>query len=309
MAIAAIKSLKQDKNIRVVSVDFDKLAPGLYLSDKGYVAPAFGDKKFISALEKIIRKEKINLIMPALDTVLLKFSELRQFFKEKGADVIVSSRETIEITRDKWKTYNKLKNVIFLPKSFINKDDIDIGFPLFIKPRGGSGSENAYRVDTKEELDFYYKKIKDPIIQEYLKGREYTIDCLANKENKLVLTICRERIETKAGISTKGKIVRNKKIEEIAGRISEALEFYGPFFFQAKEDGKGILRLTEINARISGTMSFSSFAGPNIHVLAVKISRGEKINKSKIKYGTYVTRFLEDIYLTDQEIKRNIKKI
>ncbi|MEK7665116.1 MAG: ATP-grasp domain-containing protein [Patescibacteria group bacterium] len=304
MAISAIKALKQDKNIRIVSIDSDKLSPGLYLSHKGYIVPAFEDNKFIPAIEKIIKKEKINLIIPALDTILLRFSELKLFFKEKGADVLVSEQETIKITRDKWKTYNKLKDIIPFPKSFIEKDKTDAMFPLFIKPREGSGSQNVYKVDSKEDMDFYYKKIKNPIIQEYLSGKEHTVDCLADNKNKLVLIICRERIETKAGISTKGKIVKNKKIEDMAVKISESLKFYGPFFFQTKEDRNRNPKLTEINARISGTMSLSSFAGPNIHILSAKISRGEKIKKTKIKYGTYVTRYLEDIYLTEQKIKK-----
>ncbi len=307
MAVAAIKSLKQDKTMRIISVDVDKLAAGLYLSHRGYLVPDFQNEKFVLAIEKIIKKEKINLIIPSLDTILLDFSKLKSFFKERGADVLVSEPETIEITRDKWKTYNKLKDIIPFPKSFIKKEDVDIKFPLFIKPREGSGSKNAYKVNSKEELDFFYERIKNPIIQEYLSKKEYTADCLADKNNKLLFIICRERIETKAGISSKGRIVRNKKIEDMAAKISENMKFYGPFFFQVKEDKDGVPKLTEINARISGTMSFSSFSGPNIHVLAAKMSRGEKIKKTRIKYGMYVTRYLEDIYLTEKEIIKKIK--
>jgi carbamoyl-phosphate synthase large subunit len=307
MAVSAIKSLKQDKTMHIVSVDTDRLAAGLYLSHKGYIVPSFEDKKFILAIENIVKKEKINLIIPSLDTILLNFSKLKLFFKEKGADVLVSEPETIEITRDKWKTYNKLKDIISFPKSFIEKEEINIKYPIFIKPREGSGSQNAYKINSKEELDFYYGRIKNPIIQEYLSGKEYTADCLADSSNKLILTICRERIETKAGISSKGQIVKNKEIEDIAVKISENLKFYGPFFFQIKEDENGVPKLTEINARISGTMSFSSFSGPNIHILAAKMSRGEKIKKSKVKYGMYVTRYLEDIYLTEKKIIKDIK--
>jgi len=308
MAIAAIKMLKRDKKIRVISADADRLSPGLYLSHKGYVVPRFNDSGFFPSVMKIIEKEKINLIIPALDTILLDFSEKKKEFERIGVKVMVSSPETIMITRDKWKTYNALKGIVPVPRSFLRKKDIDIDFPLFIKPRHGSGSNFAYRVDSKEELDFFYKRIDKPIIQEYLGGKEYTVDCLADTEGKLIIAVPRERISTKAGISVKGKIVKNDQLEEMAKKISRRLNFSGPFFFQAKENDEGVPHLTEINARISGSMSFSSSAGPNLHVMAVKIFMGERITtKPKIKYGTYFTRYFEEICLSETSLNELIE--
>ena len=44
------------------------------------------------------------------------------------------------------------------------------------------------------------------IIQEYLPGKEYTVDVLSDLDGNSLLAIPRERIEVKAGISSKGKI-------------------------------------------------------------------------------------------------------
>lgn len=305
MAVPAIKALKQDRNIAVISADVNKLAPGLYLSDKGYLVPPFKEKSFYSKLKKIVAKEKIDVIIPALDTILLEFSKRKKEFKNIGAKILVSDSRTIEITRDKWKTYNKLKNLIPLPKSFIEKD-AKLSFPLFIKPRHGSGSVEAYRVNSQKELEYLYNKIENPIIQEHLEGKEYTVDCLADMDGNLVLSIPRERIEIKAGVCSKSKIVENKKLDEMAKKIAQRLKFAGPFFFQTKEDKEKIPRLTEINARLAGTMILSSFSGPNLHVLAVKLCVGEKIRVPKIKRGLYLTRFLEEIYLTEKEMKKKL---
>ncbi len=302
MAVAAIKTLKKNKNTRIISTDIDNLAPGLYLSHKGYITPSFKNKNFYSILKKITEKEKIDVILPALDTILLDFSKLKSLFKKKGIEILISEPKTIETTRDKWKTYKELKNAISLPKSFIKKENITIDYPLFIKPRKGSGSENVHKINSKKELEFYYRKIKNPIIQEYLEGKEYTVDCLANKKGDLLVSVPRTRIETKGGISVKGKIIKDKRLENIAKRISDKFNFYGPFFFQIKEDKRGTPKLTEINARIAGTMCFSSFAGVNIYNLAVKLSMGEKIKIPKIKYNTYISRYWEETYLTNKNI-------
>ena len=304
MAIAAIKLLKKDEKIRVVSADTNRLSPGLYLSDKGYIVPKFTDEKFYDKVEEIIKKEKIEAVIPALDPILLDFSIQKERLEKLGAKIIVSDQASIKITRDKWNTYQKLLDLVPLPRSFTKIEDIDIDFPIFIKPRDGSGSINAYNINNKEELDFFYKRVPNPIIQEFLPGKEYTIDCLADLNGKLLFCIQRERLETKTGISVKGKIVNNKHLQKMAKIITENICFNGPFFFQAKEDNNGVPKLTEINPRISGTMSLSSSAGPNIHSLSVRMYMGEKITIPEIKYGLYISRYFEDIYLTDERLIR-----
>ena len=309
MAIAAIKLLKKDEKIRIISADADKLAPGLYLSDKGYIVPEFGEPSFFSKIEKIIKYEEIDVIIPALDPILLDFSKQKKKIEEKGTKVVVYERKTIEITRDKWTTYRKLLDLVPIPKSFRTIEDINIDFPLIIKPRDGSGSKNVYKLDNKKEIDFFYKRVTNPIIQEYLPGKEYTVDCLADLSGKLLFCIQRERLETKAGISVKGKVINNKELEKMAKIITDNICFNGPFFFQAKEDKDGTPKLTEINPRISGTMSLSSSAGPNIHSLTVRMYMGEKITIPEIKYGLHVSRYWEDIYLTDGEIQKTLEDL
>ena len=309
MAIAAIKALRQDRRIRIISADMNELAPGLYLCDRGYVVPSFKNEAFYPALKRIIEKEKIKVIIPALDTILLEFSNRKQEFEDIDAKVLVSKPRTIEITRDKWKTYNELKNTVPVPKSFIRKEDVTIDYPLIIKPRSGSGSHQVYKIDSKEELEFFSDRVENPIIQEYLVGKEFTVDCLADMNSKLILSVPRKRIETKAGISVKGKITKDKRLENMAKKIASKMEFSGPFFFQVKEDEKGIAKLTEINARIAGTMCLSSRSGPNIHSLAVRLCTGENVKIPKINYGLYVTRYWEEIYLTEKDLRKRILKI
>jgi carbamoyl-phosphate synthase large subunit len=310
LALGAIKFLKKEKNIRIISADCDKLAPGFYLSDKSYLISSFlNEPSFFRDIKKIIKKEKIDIIIPGLDPVLLKFSENKEFFEKLKTKVLISPPETISLTRDKWQTYKFLKDIIPFPKSFIDKDKVNISYPLFIKPRDGSGSADAFKINSKEELYFYSKRIENIIIQEYLDGQEYTVDCLADMDGNLLSCVPRLRLGTKAGVSIKGKIVKNKDIENIAKKISGKLKFNGPFLFQLKEK-KGKLMVLEINTRFGGGMPLSVMSGPNIYLLSVKLFLGQKIGKMpKIKYGLYFTRHDQEIYLTEKEIKSKIYKI
>jgi carbamoyl-phosphate synthase large subunit len=306
MAIAAIQMLNQIEDIKTVALDANPLAAGLYLANKGYIVPPFNDSKFFLKLQSIIEKENIDVILPALDTILLEFARNKKRLEKIGTKVIISNEESIIITRDKWKTYKALYAKIPLPKSYIRLKDITIDFPLFIKPRDGSGSINIYKINDREDLNFFFKKVKNPIIQEYLHGKEYTVDCLTDINGKLLISIKRERIETKAGISVKGKIIQNQKLDNMAHKIAENIFFQGPFFFQAKEDDNGEPKLTEINARISGTMSLSSASGVNIHNLAVRLFMGENVQIPKIKTNLYITRYWNDIFVTKKDFEKKL---
>jgi len=302
MAIMAIKALKLDKQIRVIAADTNTLAPGLFLAHQGIILPPFDDKYFFETIEALTRKEKIRVIIPSLDTILLEFSKQAAKFNDLGIHIVVSDTETISITRDKWATYTHLKDIVPCPKSFIYKNDIDIDFPLFIKPREGSGSKDAYKVNSKIELDFYWDRIDNPIIQEYLCGDEYTIDCLADMSGNLIVGVPRKRIEIKNGISTKSLTVKDDNLAEIAKLIAAKLSFRGPFFFQAKKDIFGTNKLIEVNARIAGTMCPRSLSHQNFHILTVRLALGEKILPPEIRYGVLLTRYWEELYTTETEI-------
>lgn len=301
MAVAAINSLKDCNNVTLVSADSNELAPGLYLSDKSYLLPSFKDKNYWVKVKKIVRAEKIDLIFPALDSLLLPFAQQRAAFRRLGAEVMVSDENTILKACDKWQTYLTFRDTIPVPNSFIRKR-ADTDFPLIVKPRGDTGSRDVFIANSKIELNFYFRRVKNPIIQEYLPGQEWSIDCLADLDGRLLLSIPRLRLETAAGVSIKGKTVMNKKLREMAEKIANILKFRGIFFFQAKEDASGTPKLMEINPRIAGTMSLSSESA-NIYLLAIELLMGKKIEIPKIKNNLYITRYFNEIYLSDKSFK------
>jgi carbamoyl-phosphate synthase large subunit len=304
MAVMAIKALRQDNDFIISSADSEYLAPGLYLSHKGHIIPRFDHPDFFESIKDIVTKDHIDIVIPALDTILLAFSQRKKNFEKVGARIQISPPETIKITRDKWETYKRLKYHIPLPRSFIRKEDVDIQYPVFIKPRDGSGSKNAYMISNDKELDFFYGYIPNPIIQEFLGGLEYNVECMADNNGNLLLCMPRERREARAAMCTKSLIVHHSELEKMAERIAKELTFNGPFFFQAIEDSNGIARLSEINARVAGAMCPGSFKNGNMHTIAARLCLGENIETPEIRYGIYHTRYWDEIYLDESELIR-----
>ena len=83
---------------------------------------------------------------------------------------------------DKYSMYLYLKNHgVNTPLTFHELDDFkaayfkgEIQFPVFIKPRTGSGSVGAHKVNTMQDLENYYaENAFDYIIQEFRDGEYY----------------------------------------------------------------------------------------------------------------------------------------
>lgn len=309
MAIVAIKAIKKDSHMKIVAADMDPLAAGLHLAHKGYVVPPISDSSFFSKIDEIIEKEKVDVIVPCLDTFLSPFAK-RRVFHDMGVKVVISPEKTISICRDKWRLYNVLKDKVPVPKSTIDFNCLEdacnsVGLPAILKPRSGSGSKDVYSVQDKDDLAFYLRKVLDPLLQHQIFGVEYTIDMLVDTNGTAVAVIPRKRLEVKAGISVKGVIELNDDLIEIGHRICENLQFFGPVNFQAVMDKKKKESyITEVNPRISGGMSLTIASGINIPLLSIYASTGKSINiKFFPKQPIYMTRYLEEIILSSEPLK------
>ena len=76
---------------------------------------------------------------------------------------------------------------------------------------------------------------------------EYTIDVFSDMKSNVLSVVPRIRLQTKAGISTKGKIVRDKYIEAQCRKLAKFLKLKGPSCIQMKEDEKRNPKFIEVN--------------------------------------------------------------
>jgi carbamoyl-phosphate synthase large subunit len=226
--------------------------------------PRVDDPSYLDELNRAIRASKIDVVFPAHDDVVLGLAVAAE---QIPATVISSPRETCTICRSKRITYETLAKVIPVPRLF--QHGVPVEFPIFVKPDRGQGSLRARRIDTCAELRRAVAVEPDLIICEFLPGREFTVDCFSSRSGGLLYCSGRSRIRTRAGISMQSKLVHDQRFTDIAERISETLDFHGPWFFQVKEDQDGTLKLLEIGPRVSGTMALSRVCGVNFPLLGI----------------------------------------
>jgi carbamoyl-phosphate synthase large subunit len=294
--INTIKSLKlANFKGKVLSTDSNALSAGFYLADYGEVVPEVESKDYLEVLFKIIDKYDINVLMPSSGHDIFPFSENKEKLKRNGVVAVVSERDVLEICRDKILTFEHLNKKFNLPFTTDKTNKIS-EFPVIAKPRYGKGSRDIIKIDDSAELDYVDSRYSNMIYQEYLPGDEYTIDVLSDMDSTPITSVPRVRLQTRGGISTKGKIVLDKGLIEESFRIVKHLNIIGPSCVQVKKDKDDGFKLVEINPRLGGGTIFSTLAGANFPKMIIDMVEGRSIKIPTISEVT-ILRYFEEIVI------------
>lgn len=297
--IGAIRSLRMCAfKGKIVATDIDALSAGLYLADRGYVVPPARDASFFQEAMKIVQKEQINIILPTSGSDIIPYSKNKNVLEAKGTVVAMSDYPVIEVCLDKLEFHNKLKNEFGLPYTSTDPSGIK-AFPCVVKPARGKGSRDVFFCHNERELQEVLSKHEDMIIQEFLPGKEYSIDVLSDLGGNSLVAVPRERIEVRAGTSVKGKIVLDKRIQEECLKVAEFLGIKGPSCIQMKRDKDGAPKIIEVNPRMGGGTILTTYAGINFPELIVKMANAEKIEIPKPQEVTMI-RYYEEIVLDEK---------
>jgi len=227
--------------------------------------PNVDDEDFIEKLNEVVAKNNIDLIIPAHDSVVLKLAQNESKIKCK---IVGSSAETCDICRSKAKTYKVLRDTVNVPHTY-NENDVEIKFPVFLKPDIGQGSRGTHIANSREEIEFYREKDSSLLVLEYLPGEEYTIDCFTDKAGVLKFAAARKRCRISNGISVNTYPINEPIFKTIAKKINKKMVFRGAWFFQIKINKEGLHSLLEVAPRIAGSMALYRNMGINFVLLSI----------------------------------------
>ena len=149
---------------KVVATDMQLSAPALQVADVKLQVPAVYDPEYVNITLDICREQEIDALLSLNDLELPILAENKARFEQLGVKVVVSSPEVIDIAFDKYKTAQWVESLgLVAPKTYVRLEDAkralaagEIEFPLFMKPRWGSGSIGLESIADMEELDIYY---------------------------------------------------------------------------------------------------------------------------------------------------------
>jgi len=300
----ALRKLSLTGKVYVADTDF--LAPSLYYSRNHVICPRTDNKKYLFWLKKFCQKRKIKLIIPTRDEELPFFAGIRNDFKEKGIDINIANKKTVNLCRNKEKFYQYCQSQ-GIPIAKIFKNIKNVRYPCFIKECFGKGSSFTFKVWNKKQLKSFLLFAKNPLIQEYINWPEYTIDYCADFKAQPISVVPRERIYTFGGESFVGKTLKDKFLIKKTINFAKELKLIGHNTIQLFYNKKGKrLKFNEVNPRYGGGAALGIRAGANTPLFLIKLILGKKItyNLDDFKDDLYMLRYTEDIFIKKENLRK-----
>lgn len=258
-----IKLLKNEyPSAKITGTDIHDKHPGKLLADKYYNISRVNDKNYITELLGIIEKESIDIVIPVSEIEIRYHAEKNIFnpVVEKGIPVITANTDSLLIGFDKLKTAEFLKqNNLPYPQTFNITQLPELGFPLILKSKTGSGSKSLHIVNNSEEFSFYSRHSADLIQQEFISADEGEYTCgLFRNGNDIRHIIYKRTLQ--GGYSNYGIKVSDKNISSLLDTVAEKLNLAGSINVQLRLR-KNMPYIFEINPRFSSTILFRHLMG------------------------------------------------
>lgn len=259
------------ENVYIVATDLSEYAPALYFADKTYLAPRITDSHYIDFILDICKKENIRAITTFIDPEIEILAKNRDKFEALGVEVLAPYEETAKLCFDKYEMFKYLqergiKTVMTYGDILTFEKDYEIGkinFPVFVKPRTGSGSVGARKVLDMNTLRVVMENDASLIIQEFMDGKDLDADVYVDTiSHKPVAIFTKRKISTTIGGANKTISFKDEKLFERIQEIIKHFKFNGPidmdFFYK---DGE--YYISEVNPRFGGAYLHAYGAGVN----------------------------------------------
>lgn len=294
-------ALVLNKDLKIYGADMAGTAPALAYCDFTRRVVAMKDPGYIQNLLDICVADRIDLLIPTIDTDLLVLAENKERFEALGTHVMISAPDKIRICRDKNNTSQFFVDCgLHAPMPVNDWKEYRSGFPAFIKPKDGSSSINAFKVENEEELEVYAGQVEDYIVQPFVSGKEYTIDIFCDWNGNPISIVPRERLQVRAGEVLKTQICMDQTMIEESKALCKAFKPCGPMTVQLIRDNAGVDWFIEINPRFGGGAPLSMKAGARSSEAILKLMDGEEVVYcTEVSDGAIYSRFDQSVCITE----------
>lgn len=255
--------------LKIVVTDNSEVAPAMAFADRAYRVPLIHAPEYIPMILEICKKERIDAITTLIDPEIMLLAQHREAFEALGVTVLAPYEQTARLCFDKYEMYQFLvKNQIRTARTCGSWPEFDrayrageISFPVFVKPRTGSGSVGARRIDTPELLKQVMDQDEGLIVQELMTGQDLDADVYVDTiSHQPVAIFSKRKLSTTIGGANKTISFKDEALFTFVRKVLSILKFCGPldmdFFYQ---DGEYFL--SEINPRFGGAYLHAYGAG------------------------------------------------
>lgn len=284
--------------------DASRLAPALHLVDRAHLLPAVSQPEYVDALTTLVRRHRIDLVIPLNDLELLTLANAAPRIEAAGCRVVISSPQVIAICRDKLATHRVLQEAgLDVPETWTWEDALrnrTRRFPCYMKPRAGSAAQGNYVIHDLDELRVLGRRVNEPIVQELVDGIEHTLDVYTGFDGVPRCVVPRRRLEVRTGEVSKSLVVKDRALIDIGRRVAAKLaECRGVITVQCMVTPAGRIRVIEINPRFGGGAPLAIRAGADFPrwLLAEHLGRKPRITEASYKDGVAMLRYDQSAFV------------
>jgi carbamoyl-phosphate synthase large subunit len=291
-----------DLGHQVIGLDCDPLASGLLLPDIApRVAPRAGEASYATWLLQLCRELRPDVLLSTVESELPALLALCRILDEMDVRTWLPPERAVHACLDKARFHSVLADHgIPTPRTWLPHeiDDIPDGCELVVKPRRGQGSRDVVFCHTREQARTLCELVEEPLVQERLRGREFTADCLVDRSGQASV-ILRYRLLTKGGLSHVSATFHDHRVAEQVAATLAAVGAEGLCCVQGFlcDEPRGEVVMTEMNARVAGGFPLAEAAGADLVDQALAGLWGHPVHHNQLQYqdGVYLTKYVETL--------------
>ncbi|MCW3000338.1 MAG: hypothetical protein JWN65_3887 [Solirubrobacterales bacterium] len=283
-----------------IAADPSLMAPARYAADLAVIPPRIDDPGYIPFLEQLVAEHGVKAVVPLTDLdihVLAAAGDRLPAF--------VAGVDTCEAMYDKYRTHEELSARGLPSPPTVLPGTEPPSYPVMVKPRQGSGARSIHPCADRDEMEFFIRYVKEPVmVQRLMGGPEFSVDVLCDLDGRCLNAIPRTMLESRGGESIKGQVIHDEELIDLARRVAESFAFRGPGTIQMFRDPEIGLGITDVNPRFGGAFPAPMYAaldGRTYPELIVRMAQGETIEPhvGEFRSGHHFTRYYEQLELDE----------
>lgn len=308
---------------RIVGCHDDRFALRASSADTKHLLPPSRHRDRARALRALVRREKIDLLIPTSDADVKQIGRARLAF---GRRVFLPRTSVIELCQDKYQLNILLRergvpapltypvtSLATIAKTFARLPPRSL---VWCRARVGSGALAALPVRSPAQARSWIEYWRDMrnvppttfTLSEYLPGRDFSCLSLWDRGALILLKTCQRLSYFTGGgnpsgissVSHLAKTVAEPEVARVCGQAIRALDrrATGTFNLDIRENGDGVPCITEINAGRfpSGNLIHALTGKHNLSATFVRLALGERVglrNEYDADEGWYTVRDLD----------------
>ncbi len=256
----------RNREFHVTLIDYLDNPPARLYSDK-FIQESTLDVNAVANIAAIVKPN--ILITTCIDQALLTMAYVCDKLR---LPCHIDYQTTLELTNKEYMKRKLCQNQIPTSSYIAQKisdpaETVDLKFPLVVKPVDSNSSKGIIKVQNNEQLEnarkfaFSKSRVKTIIIEEFLKGEEFSVDvAVKNGEPKILMVTRNNKVQSNKDYFTINQsdypatndVDLLKNIENIVKKIVVAYKIHDSPLLVQLIHYKGDLNVIEFSARLGG---------------------------------------------------------